>query len=65
MAAYHLIATLVGIVFLIAIGFVVFMMVSLASWVFGSLLIGIPVVIAVLIASYFAGRFIFRLDEER
>ncbi|AYK07747.1 hypothetical protein [Brevibacillus laterosporus] len=65
MVAKHLIATLVGLVFLTAVGLVVFMMVSLASWVFGSLLIGVPVVITVLIASYFAGRFIFRLDEER
>lgn len=39
------------------------LLVSLISWIFGSLLIGIPVTIALLVVSYFVGRFILKSDE--
>ncbi|MGG1445035.1 hypothetical protein ABE354_23885 [Brevibacillus laterosporus] len=40
-----------------------YLLVSLISWVFGSLLIGIPVTIVLIVVSYFVGRFILKSDE--
>ncbi|TPG88138.1 hypothetical protein EEL32_10265 [Brevibacillus laterosporus] len=42
-----------------------YLLVSLISWVFGSLLIGIPVTIILVVVSYFVGRFILKSDEQR
>lgn len=42
-----------------------YLLVSLISWIFGSLLIGIPVTIILVVVSYFVGRFILKSDEQR
>ncbi|WPS88812.1 hypothetical protein SMD22_07625 [Brevibacillus halotolerans] len=40
-----------------------YLLVSLISWIFGSLLIGIPVTIVLIVVSYFVGRFILKSNE--
>ncbi|PPA87923.1 hypothetical protein C4A76_10625 [Brevibacillus laterosporus] len=40
-----------------------YLIVSLISVIIGSLLIGIPVTIALIVVSYFVGRFILKFDE--
>ncbi|MCR8983058.1 hypothetical protein [Brevibacillus laterosporus] len=57
------VTTVLGLLLTSITMFVGYLLVSLISWIFGSLLIGIPVTIALIVVSYFVGRFILKSDE--